>query len=95
MNDTGDGLMLTYPALAGGAAASDGGGLLVPVQLHQTDASGNNLFVEVSFADLNYTRPPGWWSSNMFEWMGGLSDAEIEDMKKKAAAGKSGIVSGP
>ncbi len=94
MNDTGDGLMLTYPALAGGAAASDGGGLLVPVQLHQTDSSGNNLFVEVSFADLNYTRPPGWWSSNMFEWMGGLSEAEISDMKKKAAQGKSGVVSG-
>ena len=94
MNDTGDGLMLTYPALAGGAAASDGGGLLVPVQLHQTDPSGNNLFVEVSFADLNYTRPPGWWSSNMFEWMGGLSEAEITDMKKKAAQGKSGVVSG-
>ena len=94
MNDEGDGLMLVYPALAGGAAASDGGGMLVPVQLNQTDTSGKNLFVEVSFAELNYTRPPGWWSRNTFEWMGGLSEAEINQMKTNAAKGKSGVVSG-
>lgn len=88
MNDDGDGLMLVYPALAGGAAASEGGGLLVPAEM----ADGTSF--EISFGDLNYVRPPGWWAKNMPTWMGGDTDEEVSSQKSKANKGKSGVVSG-
>ena len=89
MNDDGDGLMLVYPGLAGGAASSEGGGILIPAEM--SDGS----FFEISFADLNYVRPPGWWAKNMPQWIGGASPSDITNMIKEAGKGKSKVMSGP
>lgn len=94
MADDGQGLMLVYPALAGSEASSTGGGLYVPVELNRKGTDGKPAIVEIPFNKLNYAREPGWWSRNTFEWMGGMSDSEIEAAKKAAKEGKSAIEDG-
>ena len=92
MSDDGQGLMLVYPALAGGDASSTGGGLYVPVELNRKGPDGNPAIVTIPFSKLNYARPPGWWSRNTWEWLGGMSEEEIKAAKERSAAGKSNVM---
>lgn len=92
MSDDGQGLMLVYPALAGGDASSTGGGLYVPVELNRKGPDGSPAIVTIPFSKLNYARPPGWWSRNTWQWLGGMSEAEIKAAKEQSAAGQSDVI---
>ncbi len=92
MSDDGQGLMLVYPALAGSDASSTGGGLYIPVELNRKGSDGRPAIVTIPFSELNYARPPGWWSRNTWEWLGGMSEAEIKAAKEQSAAGQSNVM---